>query len=142
MTTTEYVRDLGYTGVGEVCGELGDCCQHLLRCYGGVGGVEIYNKGENSEQEVASHDRGKGRRGQRKLFRGLLKCLGRGLADQTDRDGNAWHMPWYLDTMRALCLLGNVKVELGVSGTSCRVPEASGARGSNAFVGQASLGYH
>ena len=31
MVTTEYVRDLAYTGPGEVHGELGDCTEHLLR---------------------------------------------------------------------------------------------------------------
>jgi len=55
VATTEHVRDLVYTGPAEVRGEVGDCHQHFLRCYG-VGGMEIYNEGENSEQEVASHD--------------------------------------------------------------------------------------
>lgn len=55
MVATVHVRDLVYAGPGEVTGELGDCPQHLLRCYCGVGGMEIYNKGENSEQEVAGH---------------------------------------------------------------------------------------
>ena len=55
MAITEHARDLVYAGPGEVTGELGNCPQHLLRRYGGVGHTEIYNKGENGEQEVASH---------------------------------------------------------------------------------------
>jgi len=55
MVTTEHVRDLVYTGPTEVTGELGDCLQHFLGCYG-VGGVEIHDEGENGEQEVDGHD--------------------------------------------------------------------------------------
>jgi hypothetical protein len=72
MVATKHVRDLVYAGPGEVVGELEGGLQHLVRRYRGVGGMEIYNKGENSEQEVASHgQQGDGRRGG-KLFRGLL----------------------------------------------------------------------
>jgi len=49
MVATVHVRDLVYAGPGEVTGELGDCRQHLLCCYYGVDGLEIYNEGENSE---------------------------------------------------------------------------------------------
>ena len=51
----EHVRDLGCARVGEVLGKLGHAKQHLLLCYGGVGGMEIRDKGGNSEQEVDSH---------------------------------------------------------------------------------------
>ena len=54
--STEHVRDLTYAGPGKVTGELGDGHQHLLCCYDGVGDMEIYNKGENSEQVVANHN--------------------------------------------------------------------------------------
>lgn len=60
MVGTEYARDLVYAGPGEVIGELSDCRQHLLRRYDGVGDMKIYNKGENGEQEVASHHWGGG----------------------------------------------------------------------------------
>lgn len=55
MLITKYVRNLVYARPGEVIGELGDCDQHLLRCDSGIGDMGIYNKGEHSEQEVASH---------------------------------------------------------------------------------------
>lgn len=71
MVVTEHVRDIVYTGPGEVIGELGYCHQHLLRCYCGGGGMEIYNNGENSEQEVAGHNWGGDGRGEGKLLRGL-----------------------------------------------------------------------
>jgi hypothetical protein len=57
MIATKPVRDILYAGPGEVVGELGDGLQHLVRCYRGVGNIEIYSKGEKSEQEVASHSR-------------------------------------------------------------------------------------
>lgn len=58
MVTTEYARDLAYAWPGEILRELGDCSQHRPCRYYGVGEMEMYNKGENSEQEVASHRQG------------------------------------------------------------------------------------
>lgn len=55
MAVAEHVRDLVYTGPGVVPGEVGHRHQHLLRCDCGGGDMEIYNKGESSEQEAASH---------------------------------------------------------------------------------------
>ena len=54
MITTNHVRDLVYAGPSKVTRELGDRRQHFLCCYCGVGGVDMYNKRENSEQEVAA----------------------------------------------------------------------------------------
>lgn len=71
MVGTEHVRDFVYAGPGEVSGELRDRPQHLLRCYRRVGNMEIYNEGENSEQEVASHSQGGDGQSEGKLIRGL-----------------------------------------------------------------------
>lgn len=67
---TEYARDLGNTGPGEVNGELGDCPQHLLCCDGGVDDMKVYNKGEYSKQEVASHHWGETDRARDRLSAG------------------------------------------------------------------------
>ena len=55
MVATEHVHGLFYAGPGEVPGELFDYLQHLRRCYCGVDGMEIDNKRESSEQEMANH---------------------------------------------------------------------------------------
>lgn len=109
MVTNEDVRDLVYAGVGVVRGELGDRCQHLLRCYGGVGGTEIYNEGENSEQKVAGHNWGEGGRSEGKHFRRLLKCLRGAVVPIRPIGTETAGICHGLYTMRALCLLGNVR---------------------------------
>jgi hypothetical protein len=87
MVTAGYARDLAYAGPGEVTGELGDCPQHLLRSYEGVGDMEMYKEGENSEQEVASHHwGGRTEKGVGSISVGL-NIAGHGHADQANRSG-------------------------------------------------------
>jgi hypothetical protein len=77
VLTTKYVRNLVYAGPGEVIGELGDRDQHLLRRDSGIDGMEIHNKGENSEQqEVASHHWGGDGQSEGYLFPGLKYLKG------------------------------------------------------------------
>lgn len=57
MVASEHVRDLVYTGPGEVVAEVGHCRQHLLWCYCRGGDMEIYNSGENREKEAIDHHR-------------------------------------------------------------------------------------
>lgn len=85
--TTGYARDLAYAGPGEVTGKLGDCPEHLLSSYGGVGDMEMQNKGKNSEEEVASHHwEGRTEKGACSVSVGLNIARG-GYADQTNRSG-------------------------------------------------------
>ena len=70
--------------------------------------MEIYNKGENSEQEVAGHDWGGGGRSEGKPFRGLLKGLRDAVVPIRPIGTETAGICHGLYTMRALCLLGNV----------------------------------
>lgn len=134
--TTKHARDLTYAGPGEVIRKLGDCPKHLLRRYGGVGDAEIYNKGENSKQRVASHHWGGDGQAKGQLFRGVLNIWGHGHADQINRSGA--HACSY--TMRARACRETSTHNQGVSGTLfCQVPVNT--RSNNAFTRLASLGY-